>query len=152
MHHDAQQSVQVLPLLQEQRGGYAFNGNFTEAQRDAEYAGTADRLRCGYMAPSGFDIIRDYPPFQKCKVVVVNLVAKGRDVLLNMQHVAPLNAADERTCFISIMDINGAPAQGSAASHGWRKHSWVHHCRAREVLPDSSSGARRSHRLSAQCA
>jgi hypothetical protein len=110
--------LQVLPLGQEERGSYAFQGLFSEQQRDAEYAGTADHYRCGYMAPSGFDIIRDFPGFHQCKVVVVNLIAKGRDVLLNLQNVGKHNLADPRMCFISIMDINGVPFSQVLLQHG----------------------------------
>lgn len=105
--------VQVLPLALEERGAYAFQGSFSEKQRDDEYSGAADHQRCGFMAPSGFDVIRDFVGFRKCKVVVVNLIARGRDVLLNVKNVAPHNLVDERVCFISIMDVNGALPQRS---------------------------------------
>ena len=101
-------TLQILPFAPEVRGAYAFNGAFDEAQRAAEYDGSAAAVRCGFQAPSGFDLIRDSADFSACRVVVVNLVAKGRDVLLNAQNVAPHNAADPRVCFVSIMDVNGA--------------------------------------------
>jgi hypothetical protein len=97
----------MAPLQAMGAGQYLFNGYFTESQRDSEYGGTAEATRCGFMAPSGFDVLRDFDGFQKCKVVVVNLVAQGRDVLLQPQHVGAHNLMDGRLCMISIMDING---------------------------------------------
>ena len=108
--------MQLLPLSQQDASAYDFQGNLTEAQRAAEYDGTAEEQRCGFMAPSGFDILRDYHGFQDCRVVVVTLVARGRDVLLNAQNVAAHNLQDKRVCLIAVMDVNGAQGQLSSTT------------------------------------
>jgi hypothetical protein len=99
--------VQMAKLQPVVPGQYSFNGIFDEGQRNKEYTGAASLTRCGFIAPSGFDVIKDFDGFQQCKVVVVNLVAQGRDILLQPQNVGAHNLMDVRLCMISIMDVNG---------------------------------------------
>ena len=100
--------LQDLPSVGLVPGVTAFNGAFGEDLRRSELAHAAKRRRCGFMAPSGFDVIRDYAPLKRCRAVVLTAVMRGHGTLLNPQGVGPHNEADERICFMALMDIDSA--------------------------------------------
>jgi hypothetical protein len=115
--------VRVAPV---DTRAHAFAGALDEGVRAAEYNGTATTQRCGFQAPSGFDVIAAAAAFKRCKVVVANVVARGRDVLLNAAAVAEHNRRDPRLCFVSAMDITGAiHHHRSPAMTSWKQR--VHH-------------------------
>jgi hypothetical protein len=87
----AQRSVPLLPIANAGQwlrlasasgyGAIDFAGNQSLAERETMLAGCGGLLRCGFMAPTGFDVLREPAGYEDCQVVVLTAVFGRKDKL-----------------------------------------------------------------------
>ena len=105
-------AASVLPtrllLLHEQTAIGSFGGNQTADDRARLHAGCLGKTKCGYMAPSGFDRLREevrqHEAARPCHIVVLTAIFGCKDKLQQPEAPPP----QLHSCFFAFVDEQSA--------------------------------------------
>ena len=99
----------TLPIrLQRQAAAGSFGGNQTPDDRTRLHAGCLGETKCGYLAPSGFDRLREevrrHEAARPCPIVVLTAIFGCKDKLQQPEAPSP----QLHSCFFAFVDEQSA--------------------------------------------